>query len=129
MGMNHYSQRLQNLQGDFKMADRESRIHELQYAFDILSDPALRRKYNDGFTDLREELKQIAKEHDIDLSMAVPKMGMKGYFLYYVQWFGLATLIVGIGFYSDTIRNFGVQNSDRYNIVTEEDFKKKDDSV
>ena len=77
--MNHYAQRLQMLQGDFKMKDRESRIHDLQYAFDILSDPKLRRKYNDGFTDLRKELQEIAKEHNINLKMDVPKMGTKGY--------------------------------------------------
>lgn len=123
--MNHYAQRLQMLQGDFKMKDREARIHDLQYAFDILSDPVLRRKYNDGFTDLREELQEIAKEHDINLKMDVPKMGAKGYVLYYIQWFGLASLVVGLGFYSDAIRNFGVQNTDRYNILTEEDLMSK----
>jgi len=118
--MNHYAQRLQMLQGDFKMKDRESRIHDLQYAFDILSDPSLRRKYNDGFTDLRKELQEIAKEHNINLKMDVPKMGAKGYVLYYIQWFGMASIVVGLAFYLDGVRNFGVQNSDRYNILTEE---------
>jgi hypothetical protein len=123
--MNHYAQRLQMLQGDFKMKDRESRIHDLQYAFDILSNPELRRKYNDGFTDLRKELQEIAKEHNINLKMDVPKMGTKGYILYYIQWFGMASLVVGLAFWLDGVRNFGVQNSDRYNILTEADFEKK----
>ena len=123
--MNHYAQRLQMLQGDFKMEDREARIHDLQYAFDVLSDPVLRRKYNDGFTDLREELKKIAQEHNIDLRMSVPKMGVKGYSLYYLQWFGIVTVLVGLGFYFDSIRNLGVQNPDRYNIVTEENYDEK----
>ena len=36
----------------------------------------------------------------------------------------MASLVVGLAFYVDGVRNFGVQNSDRYNILTEADFEK-----
>merc|ERR1712071_197748 len=119
-----YQERMRALQGDFNNQNRQQQLQDLQDAFRVLTDDELRTKYDSGIRDLQNELKEHSEKHKVDLGDGVPRRKWYEHFAVYIKVLGVATLVVGFGFYKDSIRNMSVRNTDKWNIVTEADFDK-----
>lgn len=121
-----YHSLTKNLAKD-RSRDKQNHLRKLRHAFAILSNPETKDAYDQGVLDINSDIEELFSKFDItNKEIAMPKRTLLEVFARHVKKFGIFYLMV-LGLYLiKPVRMLGVQNEDKFNFLTEEDFDKEE---